>query len=290
MEAPDVISSLIALTSLGIVVYKEFFEGPSLNTSVDQVVTVHIGEAENRALLSRMLIDDLLSPTPSPSASQILSRFTAVRSAKLAGDRTQLEASLAAISAGQQLIYNPTLEWAQSYFQKEGLPVGLYLPIIVANTGKKVGHISSIVLILEDSANKRVQFAYAAMATVDPSAFIRHKKLPEAERLAGVFPGASIAPGTSETLHLFMVPMLDAEGKRISDSHLRPGKYRATIFGYGHGRKCLLRSPSAQCEWTAKQLFDAFNGSDAANYLSTEANISSALAEARLSRENLPLR
>ncbi len=95
--------------------------------------------------------------------------------------------------------------------------------------------------------------------------------------MAGVFPGVSVAPGTSVIVHALMVPMLDVHGQRISETHLQPGDYWLSVFGYGHGEKLLLRSKRMSCLWPENYFVDAFKGGESVNYLTAETYVERAL-------------
>lgn len=116
------------------------------------------------------------------------------------------------------------------------------------------------------------------MAEIDPGRFFkRYEAKPDADRMAGVFPGVSVAPGTSVIVHALMVPMLDVHGQRISETHLQPGDYWLSVFGYGHGEKLLLRSKRMSCLWPENYFVDAFKGGESVNYLTAETYVERAL-------------
>lgn len=278
MSVATVVTTVISVASLAIVIYREFVQGPRLTSAVDQIVTLHLGEPDKKELLVDMLADDLLSGEMSPTGQQLAKSSTALRAAVGSKDRSAVRQEVVNLASRTRVNYDPTDDQIRQYLTNPRFALPLYLPIIIANSGKRVGHLSSLLLVLESKVNRSRRFVFSALAQIDPDKFLkRHEAKVDADRIAGMFPGVSIAPGSSVTVHALMAPMLHAHGKRISDTNLQPGDYWVSVFGYGHGEKLLLRSNRIGGLWPEKYFIDAFKGGESANYLTTEGYIEKAL-------------
>lgn len=226
MDVTSTLSILISLTSLGIVVFREFIQGPRLSSALDQIVTLHVGEPDKKELLVEMLADDATSEKPSPAAEQLLKISSDLRAAASARDRVAVRREIVNIASNPRtpVRYDPTDDQIRRYLKAPRFALAMYLPLIIANSGKRVGHLSSLLLVAESKVNRRKRFVFSAMAEIDPGRFMkRYESKPDADRMAGVFSGVSITPGASVTVHALMVPMLELRGRRISETHLQPG-------------------------------------------------------------------
>jgi hypothetical protein len=278
MNASDLIPIVISLASLGIVAYKEFFEGPKLSSALDQIGTMRMGEDKKHVLLE-LLTDDVQSSNPSPAATSLLVKSTNLQDALRSASRDRIQAELATIASRPGGIrYDAPDEAIRDYVLSKQFPIALYLPIIITNSGKRVGHLSSLTLVLESERQRRIRYVFSAMAQIDPVIFMKiGPNQRDSDRLSGIFPGVSVAPGSSVHVHALMVPMLDIKRNHISDSYLRPGKYKLSVFGHGHDGQLLLRSPRINADFPESYFINAFKGSESINYLSSEANVLDAL-------------
>lgn len=271
MDSADVASVAIALLALAVSVYKEFLQGHRLHSSIDQLSLTRMPTGNRIGLLFETLLDDLLSPAPSPSASAVLTAFPQAHSIVAQRDRVRLIAHFQeALQRGSTIAYDPPDELVERHLPRPHFGISFYIPMIVHNSGRKFAHVSSLVLVIRPGSPSRRRRALRALVEVEPASIIpRGQQQTDADRIKASFTGFSIGPG--ETIRVDpLFGFVDSEHHAEWKQSLEPGKYRLRIIGYGRGTDRVLVTDEADLNLTLDLLLQSARGNDAMLFLGDE--------------------
>lgn len=269
----------IALLSLVLVFYKDFIQGAHLNTVLNTVVIVRVPENNKSALLEEIILDDLLSDHPSKQAQNIMNMSTPLVEVVKSKNRQIIQNTLKNFSlevskTGKKIIYDPSSESIIKYFGNKNLTIGIYIPLIISNTGRKTGDISTLILKITSLSNPQNKWIFGCFTEVRADEFTKFNSTqPYGTIIGKIFPGISIGPTNNYRLDAFMIPLEKINDKLISTTTLVPGKYKVQVIGFGSKNEKSLESNEAILNFQPKMLIDAFNGSNISTNLSMDESV-----------------
>ena len=87
-------SIIISLTSIGLVIFKDFIQGSNLRTVLSSLVFIKVAEENKREILLQIILDDMLSGRPSDQANTIIDGKQEIKDGigqrnRECGDRTE---------------------------------------------------------------------------------------------------------------------------------------------------------------------------------------------------------
>lgn len=278
-----VFSVVVSLAAGGYMVYRDFFEGPKLQCSLDQVVLVRVPGANKQGLSIDMLLDDLLSSAPSKQAAQLIQSFERLPGEIASGNRDRIKAELIRSTAGQQILYDPSRELILRYLRDPRFVQAFYVPLVVFNAGQRVGHISSLVLTAQPKADRSKHWVFAAFVEMNPLTLLnRGQPQTDADRMAGLFSGFSVGPQDGTRVNPLFVPMKDIKTTIISKENMRPEEtYYLRLFGYDSLGRIILETEEYVYVLTESKVVDAFMGTESSDLVNLENHIENALKRLR---------
>jgi len=268
-------SLCVALGSLAVVVFKEFIQGPRLGAQLTQINLMRLGDEAKAELLLEMLADDLRSPNPTPSAKLVAAGHRPVSEAV---DREHVLVAIREVARATRVSYDPPRELIEKYFGHRSFFPSFYVPLIVTNTGGRVGHVSSLVLVAVDVAKPTARWAFPAWVEVNvPVLLDRSRPHTDVERTKSIFSGLAVPPRGSVATDPLFLPQHDASNTIISRQNLPPGVYKFTVFGYSPDNTMLFRTQTIEYEVKADRLVEMFKGADSVDFVLLEKHISDAV-------------
>lgn len=272
------ISAVIALLSLCVVLYMEFLQGPRLQTFIDRISLLRVPQSSRAEIMVEVLVDDLLSDPRSTQANGLLAAVPTLANAVSTRDRRQVAAALQAHARTNQVTYDPAPSAVAKYSQDPRFVTNFYVPLIVANGGRKTGYVTSLVLVARDKSAPTRKWAFVPFVLLDPKKLIAREEK-DADRISGLFVGLSIPPKSSVDVHPWFIPLPDADNRIISRSNMSSGEYDVRVFGFGTDGKCVFRSRWSTFKITDAQVQSAFQGSDAIDNISIEKHVAEAITQ-----------
>lgn len=278
-DSAPLISLAISLLSLIIVFYKDFIQGSNLTTVLNTVVLVRVPENNKGALLEEMILDDLLSGRPSDQVQKIIENNPVIANGVKSRNRQITQNALRNYSiefskTGNKLIYDPTPEAVMKYFGHKNFTVGIYIPLIISNTGRKTGDISTLTLKITSVSDPKNKWVFGCFTEVRADEFTKfNSNQPYGTIVGKIFPGISIGPTSNYRLDALMIPLDEVNDKIISRTSIVPGKYKVQIIGFGSKNEKSLESNVAIINIQSKMLIDVFNGSNISTNLSLDDNV-----------------
>jgi hypothetical protein len=274
-----VISSMVfALASLLIVLYQEFFRGPKLHFAASQIGILRTPANDKKNLLMQMLVRDLLSGNRSPAAQQLVDTASGVRDAIQTGAPNLVTAAAATHSESSPINYNPPDDVFSEATHRLDFSLNFFVPISVHNSGKKTGHVRSLVLVLYDESNPSDRWVFTSFVELDAGRVLdRSAKLKDSDRIRGLFAGLSVAPSSSHQLTPWFTPIRNLDGQPIASRTISPGRYRVRLFAYDAAGN---RNGEADLGVIALEIHnfrDFFSGSESLNWLHVEEDIRDAI-------------
>jgi hypothetical protein len=273
-----IIALLISSVTLIIFVYKEFLQNFKLNTSVDQIFIIRISGKNKQSLLIDMILDDLLSDTPSRQAKATISAEENLSKLASSGNRKQLKLDLIEYSKRSPITYTPPDLIIDAYLSDSRFSSSFYIPLIVYNSGRKFAHVTSLVMIAESQEDRSKKWAFAAFLEIDHKKILRRdKRQSDIDRISQIFSGFTIGPGETKRIDPWFTPMRSINKMIIPKENIKSGTYVIMIFGYdSKGKKVLIAEP-VKFTIQKKNMMETFTGSESAHYLRLEENLRDAL-------------
>ncbi|TAK19376.1 MAG: hypothetical protein EPO35_00240 [Acidobacteria bacterium] len=269
-------SFVVALGSLAVVVFREFIQGPRLDAKITQVNLMRLGDGGKTELLVEMLADDLLSPLPTPSARTVSTAHPSITAAR---DREHLLIAIRDAARTARVAYDPPVDLIKRYIGHRSFFPSFYVPLIVTNTGARVGHVASLVLVVTDTTTPTSRWAFPAFVEVNvPVLLDRTRPHNDIERTKGIFSGLAVPPRGSVSTDPLFLPQHDASNTIISRQNLPPGSYTFAVFGYSPDNVLLFRTQAIKYELKADRLVEMFKGSDSVDFVLLEKHIADAVS------------
>lgn len=280
-----ILSILLSITSISILLYKDFIQGPILRTVLNSIVFLKIDEHSKLEILFQIILDDMLSGRPSDQAKSIISAKVEIQAAVAQRNRDLAHIALLnytqELASNQQkfIIYDASPESICKYYGNKRFTFSIYAPINITNVGRKAGDVTTIVLQLtstSDVTQKWVFSCFTEIKSEDLMDFNQFKK-PIGEFIGKLFPGISIGPISNQRLDLFLVPIENNKDRIISRLGLVPGNYKARIYGFDYKNNKCLESNEADVKISSDLLIGLFNGGNVVLNLQMDDHIQTLL-------------
>ncbi len=257
-----IISVVVSLASLSIVLYKEFLQGYSLHSSLNQLIHLRMPGENKNSLLLDMLLFDFLSENPSRAARALLDNSSPLKAAAEGRDRERVKVELYAHLSKNPLDYAPPNGIMEQFFADLRFSPWFCVPLIVLNSGRKFAHIGSVLLIVQLKHDPTRRWVFNALVELDLRTLIPvpGRAITDAEQMSGIFFGFSIGQNESIRVCPVFVPLQDADNQIISREPLPIGHYKVQVLGYGEGNKVVFRSNIEDFSIDKQGLIDSFNG------------------------------
>lgn len=276
----NIIAIVIAISSLFIVIYKEFIQGFNLHTSINQVMLMRLPADNKGRLLQEMILDDLLSDTPSKQANTLVEKTPELSNTIEEQDRDKLRVQLVEVSKKERIDFGPPDNIISTYWGTKDYSCSFTIPLTVYNSGKKFAFVSSLVLVVTAKDDKSKKWAFTVFVEINPIKLLhRQTQTKDAERVSGLFSGFAIGPNESTQIYPWFIPITDAKDKIISRETMKPGKYLLQVIGYSSNGKTLFKTDQEDYNLTDKNLKEMFSGTDSAVYLQVENHVDKAIGE-----------
>lgn len=274
-------SLLLSISSISIVIYKDFIQGSQLTTVLNSIVFLKVDELSKSELLFQIILDDILSGRPSDQAISIISQKAEIHSAVV--QRNRELASIALINYSRELalnqqspiMYDPSSKSISRYFGDKRFVFSIYAPLNITNIGRKSGDITTIVLQLKSSVDLSKKWVFSCFTEIKSEELMDFTQFnkPIGQFIGKLFPGISIGPLSSKRLDILLVPIDSNKDRIISRSGLAPGTYKANIYGYNYRNKKCLESNEVDVTINNDMLFGLFNGGNIVQNLNMDEHI-----------------
>lgn len=278
-------SIIISLTSIGLVIFKDFIQGSNLRTVLSSLVLIKVAEENKREILLQIILDDMLSGRPSDQANAIIDCKQEIKNGISLRNRELTKNSLITYSMElaanglPQLIYNANSESIIRYFGDKNFAISFYAPINIVNIGRKTGDITTIILKVTSTIEDSKTWIYSCFTEIKSEELLNfnNRNQPIGHFVGKIFPGISIGPSNNQRIDLFLIPIDTTKNKIISNSTITPGKYNVKLFGYNSLNKKCLESNEGIISINQNSLVDLFNGTNIVQNLSMEEHIDNLL-------------
>ena len=278
-------SIIISLTSIGLVIFKDFIQGSNLRTVLSSLVFIKVAEENKREILLQIILDDMLSGRPSDQANTIIDGKQEIKDGIGQRNRELTKNALInysmelAANGLPQLIYNANSESIIRYFGDKNFAISFYAPINIVNIGRKTGDITTIILKVTSTIEDPKTWIYSCFTEIKSEELLNfnNPNQPIGHFVGKIFPGVSIGPSNNQRIDLFLIPIDTNKNKIISNSTITPGKYKVKLFGYNSLNKKCLESNEGIISINQNSLVDLFNGTNIVQNLSMEEHIDNLL-------------
>lgn len=276
----SVISAIIAFVSLAAVLYKEFLQGAKLSTAVDRISLLRVPPSSRNDVTAEILLDDLLSGARSDQANALMDSVPGLRQTVNSRDRHQIRSVIEAYARDNPIVYDPPRVIIERYLQDRRFVTNFYVPLIIANSGRKTAHVSSLVVVCRDRSDRSKTWAFVPYLSIDPKLLLpRPGETSDSDRIAGMFVGVSVPPMSAVHVDPWFVPLPDADNRIISRTNMPAGNYEVRVYGYGSNGKRLFRTGPTSLQISSEQLVNAFLGIDCVNNLTIDKHVSDAVRD-----------
>lgn len=278
---PDVkearLSLLIAGAAAWLNLYPRFIQGSRLVSTANQITILSITSGNQFALTTELAISDLLSEKPSTPAGHLIGSVAGIKNAVAAKSREHLlewfrnNPPKPGIYIPPDILITPILK------DKRATPA-FYVPLIVHNSGAKHAEISSVIMIMELTTDRKQRWAFAALMEVDEKKILSvHKNIPDIELFSALFPGRVIGPNDDARLPLHFTPYHDVNGQELTTTSLVPGIYDALITAYDAKGRDMCSTTIRNYPLKQNTLLAAFKNGQWTYNASTERDIIKAM-------------
>jgi hypothetical protein len=259
---------LLSGVSLLGVLYKEFWQGARLSAHIDQLTLLRMPTGNQQQVVNELLLRDLFSSHPSDDAASLLAAIPNIQKAVDSGARDQVAALLKDYSQHNSVTYNPPRALLEASSSELLHFRNFALPVIVANSGRKVAHISTFILVFRNTAEPRRRWLFSSFALLDAKAILWNTGSDnDGDRVLGLFVGMSVHPISSSQVFLWFIPHGTIEGYCTEPVTLPVGHHEASLIAFGASGKKLLQSPWVPYEFTLNNLLRTVKGADSTDYI-----------------------
>jgi hypothetical protein len=270
----DIVSIIISLLSLGVVIYKEFIQGPKLHSSVSQVILIRLPESNKASLSQDILLDDLLSDRPSRRSEVIKHLSPEIENSIQGRNRDKLLGILLDLNQKRSINYSPPTDLIRRYWGDKRYAVSFLIPLVIYNSGRKFAYVNSLVLIAHSKNQPDKRWAFSVFVELDRRKLLdREPKQKDEERLSDFFAGFAVGPGESVQVNPWFTLIHDTNDQIISHESMMPGEYLLQVFGYDSRGKKVLSTESVEYTLLEKNLFDMFRGTESVKHTRMDESI-----------------
>jgi hypothetical protein len=267
------LSLLVAVTAFWLNFYPRFIQGSRLVCTANQITILSITTGNQLPLLTEIAIKDLLSTDPSVPARNLTQSVAGIKTAVAAKSVEQLAAWFRN-NPPKASIYAPSDDLIIPILKDKRATPSFYVPLIVHNSGAKHAEISSVIMIMELTTDRKQRWAYAALMEVDEQKILSvHKNVPDIELFSALFTGRVVAPGDDVRLPLHFTPHHDADGKQLTTTSLAPGTYDVRITGFDARSRQVCRTVINGYPLEQSTLLMSFKNGQWTYYTGTEQNV-----------------
>lgn len=273
------VSIVVSLSSLAIVVYKEFIQDYELHSAIDVIYFLKMFGDNKKNAIGEIIIRDVLSDNPSPSGQQLLAEHDPLQVAVQRNNIDQTKQILQVIFQQNNFNYNLPENIFREIIEEGLVPISFYCPLQIFNSGRKHCHISNLIMILQSCENPENKWGLSAMMEFDAQKFIDFDSIKtDVDRFQKVFSGITIPPQSGERTDPLFIPF---KGEEVDVPEDPPtfGEYQFTIYGYDTlGEKVLEIGPE-KINLDFSHYQEAFKGVDTLQMLSNAQHVDKALRE-----------
>ena len=275
----EALAVIISFLSLGIVLYKEFLQGFKLHSSINQVIMIRLPAENKLSLIQDMLLDDLLSDSPSRGAQGLLANHPELKGAITSRNRDKLRGELIDTATRHRIRYNPPQRIVEHYWGDKRYAVSFLIPLVVYNSGRKMAFVSSLVLVARLKNQPEKKWAFSVFVEIEPKKILqRTEEYKDADRISNLFSGFAVGPGESVQVNTWFIPITDAKDRIISREGMKPGDYMLKVYGYDSRGKQVLTVDEVSYKISEQQLHEIFSGSESVNYVNIDEHVSNAVS------------
>lgn len=267
-----IVSILFSTISIGIVVYTQFLQGAKLSARIDQIVQLRLQSSDKDPMIIELIMDDLLSGSPSAQAQALIAPHPKLRPFILQHDRQGLQRPLVATLLGRSIKYDPPANLVRRYVNDPRYRIPFMIPLTIVNSGKKFSYVSSLVLVVQPQNNRRLVKLYVTFFEIDPlKVIVREKEYSDQQRMSRMFAGFGVAPLQSTRINPMFIPMKGESAGVVVN--LTPAEYVFKIVGFGENGKKVLETPSVKHTVNEDAIIGALAGSEITDFVSLEDDI-----------------
>ncbi len=270
-----IVSNVVAVASLSLVVYREFFSGPRLKAQLDRLGLLRINDGDRAVATAHVLIQELSSDSPSEGARAVLNSMPGLADATASRDTSQIAALLheRATKTGEKL--SPPKAVISHLIENGAVGFPLYVPLLITNEGRRTAHVSSLMLTIAQGGER---WLFHAVAEVELNSLLRRREdTRDEERVSRFFVGLAIAPQTTARIDAMFIPLMEHRGRQLNARSFVPGAAEATVRAFGADGRELLRTKSVKFEWAPERFLEAFLGNDMIDLVALEDQIDEVL-------------
>ncbi|MHB1095615.1 MAG: hypothetical protein ACYC3F_05540 [Gemmatimonadaceae bacterium] len=266
------IGASIAVATLAWTVYRDVWPRDRLHTQLDRLGVFGASAAVQQAVRLDALYRDLTGGQPSSSASLLFTLVPRLREELGALTRADLPRWIELAVPAGAFRYDPPQELVLPWVDRLEALVSLWLPLVLTNTGRQVGHVANVVLELRDARDPDKRWLYQAEAELDATRMIRrHLVEVEADRLQTAFVGVAVPPDQTTRVDLLMAPL---RWHRDRSTVIQPPgagtfEVRATGFRPGGTRRA-FRTDWAEVRILEREVIASLLGGDVLINLSAD--------------------
>jgi len=261
MSIWDIIIGLIAISSLTIVIYKEFLQGYSLHASIQPIYILRANGSPNNRFFVNLIQKDASSERPSESAVRFLKKHPEIKDIEID------DPGVAKINPEILDSYAPPITHFQSIFRNYDIRIPFYIPLVIYNSGRKHAPLSKLALTIKRKDDDGRKAFYTTFFEVNPRLLLdRSKYHSDQDRISNPFLGYAIGPGENLTVNPYFVQWTTSNKEFYNDFKLLPGFYEFQVFGFDPDNKIILKTKTTDFEISFERIRAVISGAESARY------------------------
>ena len=253
--------------------YRDLWPRDRLRTQIDRLGVLAAPAAVQRAVRLDALFHDLTSAQPSAATALLFALAPRLREELGTLTRADLPRWIELAVPAGELKYDPPAELVRPWIGRSDAYVSLWLPLVLTNAGRRVGHVGNVLLDLRNVQDPGERWLYQAEAELDATRMVRrHLVEVEADRLQTAFVGLAVPPDQTIRVDLLMVPLRWHRDRAITSHPPGSGTFevRATGFRPG-GKRRAFRTDWAEVRILEREIIAGLLGGDTLINLSADA-------------------
>lgn len=269
------IGATVAMATLAWTVYRDLWPRDRLRTQIDRLGVLAAPAAVQEAVRLDALFEDLTGRQPSANAALLFALAPRLHEELHSLTRADLPGWIERAVPAGKFLYDPPHPLVRPWVSRPEAHVPLWLPLVITNTGRRVGHIGNVLLELRNPNNPEERWIYQAEAELDATRVVRrHLVAVDADRLQTAFVGVAVPPDQTTRLDLLMVPLRWHRDQAIMRQPPGFGTFevRATGFRPGGTRRA-FRTDWAEVRILERETIAALLGGDVLINLSANAAV-----------------
>lgn len=262
----------IATGTLAWTIYRDLWPRDRLGTQVDRLGVLAVSTAVQQAVRLDALFHDLTGDQPSANASLIFSLAPRLREELGTLARSDLPRWIELAVPAGEFRYDPPHNLVRPWIGRLEALVPLWLPLVLTNTGRRVGHIGNVILELRNARSPDERWLYQAEAELDATRMVRrHLVEVDADRLQTSFVGVAVPPDQTIRVDLLMVPLRWHRDRAIISQPPGCGTFEVCATGFRPGgTRQAFRTDWAEVRILEREIIAALLGGDVLINLSAD--------------------